>query len=155
MSPEKQSGSGTLIILLVVFALCLGALLLAPQKDVALSTPSEKSVEQPKTNSAVRDLHSAKDAEALMSLEGARGLLMVHAPWCGHCQNMMPAYEAAAEEVKASGGILARIEASAAGADFLRKEDIKGFPTILVLNRKERYAGGRTKEDLSKFVQSM
>jgi thiol-disulfide isomerase/thioredoxin len=163
-SGEKSAGWGTTTLLLVVFALCLGVLLLAPQRSVransavsagAVGAPQPAGQHVKPQDSAVRDLHSAKDAEALMTQEGARGLLMVHAPWCGHCQNMMPAFEAAAAELKATGGIMARIEASVAGAEFLRKEDIRGFPTIIVLNRKDRYAGGRTQAALAGFVKNM
>lgn len=102
----------------------------------------------------VRDLRSQDEARELLQ-RGERGLLLIHTPWCGHCKNMMPEYEAAATALAGTGAVLARLEASESCRQFLTEQDIKGFPTIIVLGQEARYSGARTREALTAFVKAM
>jgi len=155
MAPQTGYSSTT-ILLLVVLAVCLGMLLLAPEAE---SRQIQDFVPRLPTSMAVRDINSAAEAEALLAETGTKGLLLVHTPWCGHCKNMMPDYEAAAEELLSSGSpaVLARLEASQACADFLKAQDIKGFPTIIVLGSRDttRYNAARSASALVSFVKSL
>lgn len=145
-------GSSTLVLVFVVLLVCLAMLLLSPQKGREPLLRDAGPVASP-TN--VRDLRNQDEARALMEQSGARGLLLIHTPWCGHCKNMMPEYEAAATALAGSGAVLARLEASESCREFLTAQDIKGFPTIIVLGQETRYSGARTREALTAFVKTL
>lgn len=69
------------------------------------------------------------DAEAVQALEksGAPKVVLVHAPWCGHCRTMMADFLKAAERdtraqwIRADGSIAPTL---------VRREDLRGFPTV-------------------------
>ncbi len=93
------------------------------------------------------DLQSAGDAQKF--LDSGRGLLMIHAPWCGHCKHMMPAYDEAAKSIREEHGSvvqLLRIDYNAAGREFLSQHGVSGFPTIFEVKggTKLPYRGNRT-----------
>ena len=97
------------------------------------------------------DIKDGKSAQAF--LDSGRGLLMIHAPWCGHCKHMMPEFEKAAkmiEEDKSSTKIV-KIDHNAAGRDFLSKHSVGGFPTIFEVKNgvKTLYKGARTAQALA------
>ena len=110
------------------------------QQKISEDSPSAETV----------DLASAEEAQKF--LEGGRGLLMVHAPWCGHCKHMMPAYDEAAKAVREelgsqAGGVqLLRIDYNVAGREFLSKHGVSGFPTIFEVKggTKSPYRGNRS-----------
>jgi len=98
--------------------------------------PAKPSVE----NHKVAELSSSEDGDSF--LKSGPGILMAYAPWCGHCKNMMNAYEMASTQSPVK---FARLEGQKA-ADFMRKHEIRGFPTLLVVNKNNevsRYSGGR------------
>jgi hypothetical protein len=75
------------------------------------------------------------------------GILMAYAPWCGHCKNMMPAFESASTKTNVR---FARIEGSSAQL-FMQKYEIRGFPTLLTVNKDgvvAKYASGRDETSL-------
>lgn len=64
-----------------------------------------------------------------------------YAPWCGHCKNLTPEYEQAAKELKASGIVLAKMDATEAGnKEISAKFDVKGFPTLKIFRGDETNA---------------
>lgn len=88
--------------------------------------------------------------------ENSHILIEFYAPWCGHCKRLAPEYEKAADLLKESG-VAARIakvdstvEKSAAAA-----YSIRGYPTLLYFENGqmvEKYSGGRTADEISKYV---
>lgn len=83
-------------------------------------------------------------------------LVEFYAPWCGHCKRLAPEYEKAANILKETGskGVLAKLDATvektAASA-----WSIRGYPTLLYFENGEmveKYAGGRSAEDIAKFI---
>jgi protein disulfide-isomerase-like protein len=88
--------------------------------------------------------------------ENSHILIEFYAPWCGHCKRLAPEYEKAADLLKESG-VAARIakvdstvEKNAAGA-----YSIRGYPTLLYFENGqmvEKYSGGRTADEISKYV---
>ncbi|OMJ93966.1 hypothetical protein SteCoe_3030 [Stentor coeruleus] len=88
--------------------------------------------------------------------ENSHILIEFYAPWCGHCKKLAPEYEKAADLLKESG-VAARIakvdstvEKNAAGA-----YGIRGYPTLLYFENGqmvEKYSGGRTADEISKYV---
>lgn len=83
-------------------------------------------------------------------------LVEFYAPWCGHCQQLAPIYEALGEKYKDREDIvIAKIDATA--NEF---EDIKiiNYPTITLFkkdtNEAVNYNGVRTLEGFSKFLDT-
>jgi len=80
--------------------------------------------------------------------------VMFHAPWCGHCKRMMPAWEelAAEQSNKGSGCLVGRVDATVQRklADHFA---VRGFPTIKMLTSTKvyDYEGGRSQDDLLKY----
>ena len=107
----------------------------APSPPLPLPSLPQKESSGP---SHVKELLTNEDAEAFIE-EG--GILMVYAPWCGHCKTMMPAFEIASTQTKVK---FARLEGQKAPA-FMAKHEIRGFPTILSIKDKvvSRYNSGR------------
>jgi len=134
-------------------------LLLSPGKAPPVAPRAElRFKEEPRTeqpHEAVLDLGNAEEARVFLAKE--KGLLLLHAPWCGHCKNMMPAFEAAATRLKALGYTMARLQAENAGHEFLGAMGVRGFPTMLGVHNgaTKAYEGGRSEDDIVKFVQSL
>jgi protein disulfide-isomerase-like protein len=80
-----------------------------------------------------------------------------YAPWCGHCKSLAPEYEIVGksfEKVKNFVSI-AKVDCDA-NKDLCAKYDVKGYPTLKWFPANgaeaEAYNGGRTAEDIVKFV---
>lgn len=104
----------------------------------SLIPPSKESVSVGPTN--VLELQNGDEADGFLS-QGP-GILMVYATWCGHCKNMMPAFDQASTMTAVK---FARIEGHKA-QQFMQKHGIRGFPTLLTVNRSNelgRHMGGR------------
>ena len=104
----------------------------------SLVPPSKQPVSVGPTN--VLELQSGDEADGFLSQGPA--ILMVYATWCGHCKNMMPAYDQASTMTSVK---FARLEGHKA-QQFLQKHGIRGFPTLLTVNRGNelgRHMGGR------------
>ncbi|TFJ81457.1 hypothetical protein NSK_007418 [Nannochloropsis salina CCMP1776] len=82
----------------------------------------------------------------------AEGVVLVefYAAWCGHCKNLVPEWEKAAQALK---GVVTVAAVDASVHQGLgQKYDVKGFPTIKVFGGDKRkpgdYQGGRTAKDI-------
>lgn len=84
---------------------------------------------------------------------GKKTLVLFHMNGCGHCVKMMPEWDAFEKE-NDSGILTKKLERSEAG-DLLKKHNVKGFPTILLLdtngNKVSDYNGERSKAGLIHF----
>jgi thiol-disulfide isomerase/thioredoxin len=90
----------------------------------------------------VRELNNKQEADEFVK---SRGLLMVYAQWCGHCKNMMPAFETASN---LSSFPMARLDSTKAG-DFMKEHEIRGFPHLIVGgDSPKKYLGGRDTNSL-------
>jgi len=80
------------------------------------------------------------------------------APWCGHCKKLAPTWETVATDFSSDSSVLiAKVDAdSPNGKATAKAHGVSGYPTILYFapGSKEgvKYAGGRSEEDLLKFV---
>lgn len=107
-------------------------------RSVIPSLPIKENVSQ--GPSKVSELNTNEEVEEFMN--NGPGILLVYAPWCGHCKHMMPAFDTASTQTNVK---FARIEGSKTPA-FMNKHQIRGFPTILVVNANQtitRHMGGR------------
>lgn len=80
-----------------------------------------------------------------------------YAPWCGHCKQLAPKYEALAKRLAHNKKIvIAKCDST---ANEIPGINIKGFPTLKYFpgNKKESgpvdYDGGREEEDFFKWLK--
>lgn len=113
----------------------------APPPILAAAPKPQAAAPAAVTPNRVLDLGSTDAARGFLNA-GAPGILLVYAPWCGHCKAMMPAFEAASMQTDVR---FARLEGARA-QEFMREREIRGFPTIFTVkadNTVERWGGGR------------
>jgi protein disulfide-isomerase A1 len=85
-------------------------------------------------------------------------LVKFYAPWCGHCKQFAPIYEAYAKKLMENGNqniVLAEMDAT---ANEVKGVEIKSYPTIKFYGKKSKTSPIEYKEDrseigLTKFLQ--
>ena len=81
-------------------------------------------------------------------------LVYFHMNGCGHCKKFTPVWDEFVE--KYNGNLkLKKLERQEAGEDMLKKYQIQGFPTILLLDgqgNKKEFQGDRTVQGLESFI---
>jgi thioredoxin-like negative regulator of GroEL len=75
----------------------------------------------------ITDVSTDLEAVNALAANGKTKVVLVHAPWCGHCRNMMDDYVAAATADRSVEWY--RIDSSVSQT-VSRRQDLKGFPTI-------------------------
>ncbi|EER43294.1 thioredoxin [Histoplasma capsulatum var. duboisii H88] len=83
-----------------------------------------------------------------------------YAPWCGHCQNLKPAYEKAAKSLQGLAKVAAVNCDDDSNKPFCGRMGVKGFPTLKVITPSknpgkplvEDYQGARTAKAIVDFV---
>lgn len=82
-----------------------------------------------------------KDYDRLIAKSNHTSIVEFYAPWCGHCQNLKPAYEKAAKNLEG----LAKVAAVNCDDDdnkqFCGSMGVQGFPTLKIVRPKK--GGGR------------
>jgi len=84
-------------------------------------------------------------------------LVEFFAPWCGHCKQLAPNYEAAAKRLAAdnSPAVLAAVDCTVE-KDLCSQYDVKGFPTLKLFRASTTnpadYTGGRTADDIYNYI---
>lgn len=85
-------------------------------------------------------------------------LVEFYAPWCGHCKNLAPVWEKAAQAMKTEPKcIVANIDATA-DSDIAQKYEVSGYPTIKFFphgksdKTPEDYTGGRDEASILAFL---
>lgn len=85
-----------------------------------------------------------------------------YAPWCGHCQNLKPAYESAAKGLKGLAQVVAVNCDDESSKDFCGSLGVKGFPTLKIIKPSKKpgkpsvedYQGPRTASGIVDAVKS-
>eukprot|EP00911_Craspedida_sp_UC1_P002855 UC1_evm1s2092 len=87
--------------------------------------------------------------------ENPNVLAEFYAPWCGHCKQLAPEYEAAAKTLKENGVPVALIKIDATEQENIAQEyEVQGYPTLkwFVDGTASEYNGGRTADDIVAFA---
>lgn len=137
VSSSRMKLSGVLAILL-----CLTRCLASDENPAVASD-----------NSAVVKLNS-KNLQSFIS-ENSLVLLEFFAPWCGHCKNLGPELEEAAETLIEKDIMVAQIDCTE-NDEFCKKHQVKGYPTLKVFKGNESessaYSGKRKAATIVDFM---
>merc|ERR1739848_106264 len=80
------------------------------------------------------------------------------APWCGHCKNMAPAWEALAKANQNGKVRIAEIDCTT-DAEACSDAGVRGYPTLIAFNTNTaegtKYQGARTQEAFQEFVNGL
>nr|CAX76334.1 putative protein disulfide isomerase-associated 3 precursor [Schistosoma japonicum] len=121
-----------------------------------LLTPHLKSEPIPTSDSSVVKKLVALNFNDIVNDVEKDVMVVFHAPWCGHCKNLMPKYEEAASKLKNEPNlVLAAMDATA--NDVPPPYEVTGFPTIYFVPKGKKsspmlYQGGRDTSDIIKFL---
>ncbi|KAJ9469759.1 Protein disulfide-isomerase tigA [Diplonema papillatum] len=117
----------------------------------------EDSPEQAAFKERVRHVGPA-ELRGLVKTGAAGGLALVllYAPWCGHCTAMKPAYAALAERYADSTKAQILAVDATAHANLPQSFAVEGYPTLYYVlpgaTEPEKYDGGRSFEDFDEFI---
>ncbi|KAL2143136.1 hypothetical protein VTI28DRAFT_283 [Corynascus sepedonium] len=83
----------------------------------------------------------AKDYDRLINKSNYTSVVEFYAPWCGHCQNLKPAYEKAAKNLEGLANVAAVNCDDDANKPLCGKMGVQGFPTLKIVRPKK--GGGK------------
>ncbi|KIW07852.1 protein disulfide-isomerase domain [Verruconis gallopava] len=113
------------------------------------STPAHAGL-YPKS-SAVLSI-TGKTYDTLIAQSNYTSIVEFYAPWCGHCKNLQPAYEKAAQNLKGLAKVAAVDCDDDANKPFCGSMGVQGFPTLKIVRPGKKpgrpiiedYQGART-----------
>ncbi|EHY59795.1 hypothetical protein HRR83_008333 [Exophiala dermatitidis] len=76
---------------------------------------------------------TAKTYDSLIAQSNHTSIVEFYAPWCGHCQNLKPAYEKAAKNLAGLAKVAAINCDDDANKPFCGQMGIQGFPTLKIV----------------------
>lgn len=76
---------------------------------------------------------NAKNYDSLIAQSNHTSILEFYAPWCGHCQNLKPAYEKAAKSLAGLAKVAAVNCDEDANKAFCGQFGVQGFPTLKIV----------------------
>jgi len=90
---------------------------------------------------------------------GQKEFVLVHMNGCGHCEKLMPDWNAAEAENNTDISMRAVEMSEDDGPELCKKHNISGFPTIMLLDNKgekiDDYSGERSKDGILGFLQGL
>ncbi|KAK4940516.1 hypothetical protein LTR10_019390 [Elasticomyces elasticus] len=104
---------------------------------------------------------NAKTYDSLIAKSNHTSIVEFYAPWCGHCQNLKPAYEKAAKNLAGLAKVAAIDCDEEANKPFCGQMGVQGFPTLKIVkpgNKPGRpivedYQGPRTAKGIVDAVK--
>ncbi|KAG2318666.1 hypothetical protein Bca4012_055138 [Brassica carinata] len=117
--------------------------------------PHKKSQPIPTENNEPVKVVVAESLDEMVFNSGKNVFLEFYAPWCGHCQKLVPILDEVAVSYQSDPSVvIAKLDATA--NDFPNDTfDVKGFPTMYLRSASGSivvYEGDRTKEDIISFI---
>ncbi|KAL8692017.1 MAG: hypothetical protein Q9218_002871 [Villophora microphyllina] len=111
-------------------------------------------------NSAVLQV-DGKSYDKLVAKSNKVSIVEFYAPWCGHCQNLKPAYEKAAKGLDGLAQVAAVNCDDDSNKGFCGSMGVQGFPTLKIIKPGKKpgkpivqdYNGGRTAKDIVEAVK--
>ncbi|KAL9602162.1 MAG: hypothetical protein Q9219_002026 [cf. Caloplaca sp. 3 TL-2023] len=99
--------------------------------------------------------------DKLVAKSNQVSIVEFYAPWCGHCQNLKPAYEKAAKGLDGLAQVAAINCDDEGNKAFCGSMGVQGFPTLKIVKPSKRpgkpivedYQGGRTAKDIVDAVK--
>ncbi|KAI9811332.1 MAG: hypothetical protein M1827_005492 [Pycnora praestabilis] len=88
----------------------------------------------------------AKSYEDLIARSNFTSIIEFYAPWCGHCQNLKPAYEKAAKSLNGLAKVAAIDCDDESNKSFCGSMGVQGFPTLKIIKPSKK-AGRPIVED--------
>ena len=83
-------------------------------------------------------------------------VVLLHAPWCGHCKRVMPTFNKLADELRQlRAKVLITTVDATAEKTIGRKFKVEGYPTIMYVDKyggHVEYSGDRSLESLTEFT---
>jgi len=127
------------------------------QQAQTKASASAKAAAASEENNAVLTLTADSFAAALK--EHKAMLVEFYAPWRGHCKNLAPEYEKAAEALKEQGStnVMAKFDATTSKT-LARDYGVRGYPTMIPFVNgiaQDKYSGERTPQAMADYVAAM
>ncbi|OJD16622.1 protein disulfide-isomerase domain [Emergomyces pasteurianus Ep9510] len=102
----------------------------------------------------------ASNYDRLIAQSSYASIVEFYAPWCGHCQNLKPAYEKAAKNLEGLAKVAAINCDDDSNKQFCGQMGVQGFPTLKVITPSkqpgkplvEDYQGARTAKAIVDYV---
>lgn len=147
-------------VCLILVAIILGLIMFYYYSQYRVRNLLQKSL-QPQEESVtpsphVKDATSDQEGQSLITGDGTAKVILLHAPWCGHCRNMMKSYVSAAAS-SSKEVTWHRVDANVSPT-LVRRDDVKGFPTIFGVTPSGQlkvHNGGRDEQSLLTFAKSL
>ncbi|PYH82941.1 thioredoxin-domain-containing protein [Aspergillus uvarum CBS 121591] len=103
---------------------------------------------------------TSKNYDQLIAQSNHTSIVEFYAPWCGHCQNLKPAYEKAAKNLDGLAKVAAINCDEDANKPICGQMGVRGFPTLKIVipgkkpgkPRVEDYQGARTAKAIVEAV---
>ncbi|KIW21277.1 protein disulfide-isomerase domain [Exophiala spinifera] len=104
---------------------------------------------------------TGKTYDSLIAQSNHTSIVEFYAPWCGHCQNLKPAYEKAAKGLAGLAKVAAVDCDDEANKPFCGQMGIQGFPTLKIVKPGKKpgrpivedYNGPRSAKDIVQAVK--
>lgn len=102
-------------------------------------TPHIKSqpVPEPSNEAAVTAVGTTFDE--IVNDKNKDVLIMFHAPWCGHCKNLMPKFKEAAEKLRSEPGVRFVLYDATAN-EIPDPYVVRGYPTLYFVPKNSKNA---------------
>jgi len=139
----------------------------SPEEQAAWEEARQKSRDASKAAAAAAAESEQGDAVLTLTADSFEAatkehtamLVEFYAPWCGHCKNLAPEYEKAAEMLKSKGStnVMAKFDATTSKT-LARDHGVRGYPTMIPFVNgiaQEKYSGERTPEAMADYVAAM
>jgi len=84
-------------------------------------------------------------------------VVMMFAPWCGHCQRLKPTWDKIAKRPGIEGVKVAKVDCTASEGT-CKQFDVKGYPTILYFRNGKKldtFSGDKSETGLKEYIASM